>query len=164
MFEERRVYLGEGDKKVLLVFNFNVMSQVQETWGSLTKWVGLLDTKTLERDEFGNPIPIMENGEQAKDESGELLYKVLRDGEPDFTALRQGFSYMLNEGVEIENEERPADQKKAPYTVNQTGRLIALFTKEKVSQAIKMAVTDSLETGEKAEEKPADAPSDDEVK
>ncbi len=156
MLQEKRVYLGEGDKKVLLVFNFNVMSQVQETWGSLTKWVNLLDTKTLERDEFGEPIPVIVNGEQAKDENGEPLYKLVRDGEPDFSALRQGFTYMLNEGVEIENEERPSD-KKAPFTLNQAGRLIALFTKDAVSQAIKNAMTDSLETGD---DTPKDTPTD----
>lgn len=158
MFEERKVYLGEGDKKVLLVFNFNVMSQVQQTWGSLTKWVNLLDTKTLERDENGEPIPVIVNGTQVKSDDGELLYKLVRDGEPDFTALRQGFTFMLNEGVEIENEERSVDDKKAPFTLSQAGRLIALFTKDAVSQAIKNAVTDSLDTGEKDE---TPAPTDD---
>lgn len=45
------------------------------------------------------------------------------DGEPNAKAVIFGFTEMLNEGIDIENEENGTDIK--PFTLRQVGRLIS---------------------------------------
>ena len=117
MGNEKVFTVGEGKDKATLVFNLNVMSQLQEEYGSVDNWVNLL-----------------EDGEN------------VRNGEPDMKAFIKGFTFMLNEGVDIENE--TAEKQKAPYTENQVGRLIGRWGQEAVTKAMKKAVTSGTDTGE----------------
>ena len=119
---EKQFTIGEGDDKALLVFNLNVMALLQAEYGSVNAWVALLED---EPDEDGN---------------------TKRNGEPDMGAFLKGFTFMLNEGVEIENE--TAETKKAPYSERQVGRLISKWGQEAVALAMKSAVTGSTDTGE----------------
>ena len=45
-------------------------------------------------------------------------------GEPDIKALIFGMAAMLNEGIEIDNEERPPEDRLAPLTHKQVGRIL----------------------------------------
>lgn len=119
--QEKTFYLGEGDDKVLLAFNLNVMSEIQKKYGSVSKWVDLLE----------------DDDEDPK-----------RGGEPDMDAFLSGFTIMLNEGVEIENEDNGADKK--PYTTRQVGRLISKWGQDAVADAMKNAIAGSTDTGEKS--------------
>lgn len=120
---EKQFTVGEGDNQALLVFNLNVMAKIQAEFGSVNKWASLLE------DDKENPV---------------------RGGEPDMDAFLKGFGFMLNEGVDIENEGKPADQQKAPYTQSQVGRMIGKWGQNAVAEAMKQAVTGSTETGDKA--------------
>ncbi len=119
--QDKKFYLGEGDDKVLLAFNMNSMAEIQGEFGSIQGWVNLLE------DDKKNPQ---------------------RNGEPDMKALISGFTYMLNEGVDIENEE--SEKSKAFYTPKQVGRLITKWGQAEVAMAMKTAIAGSVNTGEKA--------------
>ncbi len=112
--QEKTFYLGEGDDKVLLAFNLNVMSEIQSEYGSVQAWVGLLE------DDDKNPV---------------------RNGEPDMQAFLKGFTFMLNEGIEIQNDEG-ADKK--PFTVRQVGRLVTKWGKDEVNKAMQQAISGAV--------------------
>lgn len=76
-------------KDYRLVFNLNVMEEIQHEYGSLEKWGQLTD--------------------------GAM-------GEPDARAVKFGFMHMLNEGIDIENEEKGLEEK--PLTMRQVGRMV----------------------------------------
>jgi hypothetical protein len=63
-----------------IVFNLNVMEEIQEEYGSLNKWGDLTDGKGSE------------------------------NGETDVKALLFGFRAMLNEGIDIDNEENGTNE------------------------------------------------------
>jgi hypothetical protein len=119
MNNERKFTVGEGKDKATLVFNLNVMAQLQAEFTSVNAWVALLEDDKNER-----------------------------NGEPDMTAFIKGFTFMLNEGVDIENDDLPADKKKSAYTEKQVGRLIGRWGQDAVTKAMKEAVTGSTDTGE----------------
>lgn len=119
--QEKIFKIGEGDKQATLAFNLNVMAQIQSEYGSVSAWVELL--------------------EDDKENS-------TRGGEPDMQAFIKGFTFMLNEGVEIENDDLPADKKKVPFTERQVGRLITTWGKDEVQKAMQSAITTATDTGD----------------
>lgn len=154
---EKIFTIGDGENKKTFAFNLNVAALLQKEFGTLNKWVALLSDQP-KTDEDGEPI-------QAKNAKGELLYFdeegqptttetekpayiMARNGEPDMEAFIRGFTYMLNEGVDIENDDKPADQQQAPYTEKQVGRLISRWGQKQVADAMKNAVTSANDTGE----------------
>ncbi|MBQ0112682.1 MAG: hypothetical protein KBT03_06100 [Bacteroidales bacterium] len=58
--------------------------------------------------ELSGKKPFMENGEQKKDEKGNLLYK---QGEPSMKAINFMLPLCVNEGIEIEAEELNTEAK-----------------------------------------------------
>lgn len=121
--QEKLFKIGEGDKQATIAFNLNVMAQLQKEYGSVSAWVELLE------DDDENPT---------------------RGGEPDMQAFIKGFTFMLNEGVEIENDDLPADKKKAPFTERQVGRLITTWGKGEVQKAMQGAIASATDTGDDA--------------
>lgn len=78
-------------KQYKLVFNLNVMEEIQAEYEAVELWA-------------------------KKTDGGK--------GEPDIKALIFGMSAMLNEGIDIDNEER-APEDKVPYlTHKQVGRIL----------------------------------------
>ena len=77
------------DKKYQLIFNLNVMEEIQEEYGTIEKWGELTDGKS---------------------------------GEVNVKALNFGFTCMINEGIEIENEEKGTN--KPLLTKKQVGRFV----------------------------------------
>jgi hypothetical protein len=99
----------------------NVMAQIQSEYGSVSAWVELLE------DDDEHPT---------------------RGGEPDMQAFIKGFTFMLNEGVEIENDDLPADGKKVPFTERQVGRLITTWGKDEVQKAMQATIASATDTGD----------------
>lgn len=119
---EKQFYLGDGDDRVLLAFNFNVMREIQSVYKSIGSWADKLDPKKGKND---------------------------HDGEPDMEAFIKGFTFMLNEGVDIENEKADKDKQKAPFTEKQVGRLIGKFGKDEITTAMQKAIVGSTDSGDK---------------
>ena len=72
-----------------------------------------------------------------------------KSGEPDAKAVIFGFTEMLNEGLEIEAEEKGIEFK--PLTKKQVGRLITEYGLTNAVQKLNTAVIESVKTEEKNE-------------
>lgn len=105
------------DKEYKVIFNLNVMEQIQEEYGTLEKWGDLTDGTT--------------------------------GSEPNAKAVIFGFAAMINEGIEIDNEEKGEDTK--PLTMKQVGRIITEIGLSNAANVLNDAVIDSTQSTEKNE-------------
>lgn len=123
------------NKEYDLVFDLNVMEQIQDEYGTLEKWAELTD---------GNQVALDENGEPLLDENGmqRLLPK-----EVDAKALKFGIWCMINEGIDIKNEDEGTDQK--PVTKNQVGRMLSAYGMEEATAIANNVVIESSGADEK---------------
>ena len=72
-----------------------------------------------------------------------------QNGEPDVEAVIFGFTEMLNEGIEIDNDEKGTDVK--PLTPKQVGRMITEVGMNNALQKLNKTVVDSTQSAEKNE-------------
>ena len=107
-------YNGEFEykgKTYKLVFNLNVMEQIQDEYGSIDKW-----GKLTEGDETG---------------------------EPNVKAVKFGFTAMINEAIDIENEETEANIK--PVTKQFVGRMLSEIGIEAMATKMQETVINSTQ-------------------
>lgn len=104
-------YKGQNYK---LVFNLNVMEQIQDEYETIAKWGELTDGSK---------------------------------GEPNIKALVYGFTCMLNEGIEIDNEENST--KLEPLTTRQVGRMLSEIGLDEVTKKMTTTVVESTKSEEK---------------
>lgn len=102
------------DKKYKLVFNLNVMEEIQEEYKTIQEWGALTDG--------------------AK-------------GEPNAKAVIFGFTCMLNEGIDIDNEDNGTDIKH--LTTKQVGRMITEIGLEETTRKLNETVIESTKSEEK---------------
>lgn len=89
--------------------------------------------------------------EEIQDEFGSLKEwgKISEDngsGEPNIKPLKKGLGFMLNEGIEIENETR--EEKKPLLDAKQVGRIISEIGLAELKNKIKEVTIASVNTGE----------------
>lgn len=70
-----------------------------------------------------------------------------KSGEPNAKAIIFGFTAMLNEGIEIENDENGTDIK--PFTLKQVGRMITDIGLDKATASLNQTVIESTKSEEK---------------
>lgn len=70
-----------------------------------------------------------------------------KSGEPNIKAVIFGFTEMLNEGIDIENDEQGSNIK--PLTKKQVGRMITEIGLQKVMENMNQTVIDSTKSEEK---------------
>ena len=99
------------NKKYKLVFNLNVMEQIQDEYKTLDEWGKLSDGS---------------------------------EGEPNVKAIIFGFTTMLNEGIDIDNEENGTDIK--PFTLKQVGRMITELGLTQSSNILNKTVIESTKS------------------
>lgn len=99
------------NKKYKLVFNLNVMEQIQDEYKTLDEWGKLSDGS---------------------------------EGEPNAKAIIFGFTTMLNEGIDIDNEENGTDIK--PFTLKQVGRMITELGLTQSSNILNKTVIESTKS------------------
>lgn len=85
-------------KEYKLVFDFNVMQDLQEEYGTFNKWI---------EEAYGR-----------------------ENGEPSVKALAFAIMSMVNNGIEIENEERSPEEAVKPITSRQANRMLTELAKE----------------------------------
>ena len=133
-----------------LVFNLNVMELIQQEYGSLDAWGDLTDGDTYAMKEFLSKNPKKNEFDWADlSEEEKKKYK----GEPDAKAVIFGFKEMINEGIDIENEERFA-QGQDPMrelSLKQVGRLITNYGLAKATKKLNSTVVESTQTDIKNE-------------
>ena len=99
-----------------LVFNLNVMEEIQEEYGTIEKWGDLPDGA---------------------------------EGEPDAKAIIFGFTAMINEGIDIENDEEGTDK---PFlSLKKVGRIISELGFEEATNTLNETVIESTKSDEKNE-------------
>jgi hypothetical protein len=101
-------------KKYKLVFNLNVMEEIQDQYETLDKWGSLTDGS---------------------------------NGEVSAKAVIFGFTSMLNEGIDMENEDKGTDTK--PFTHKQVGRLLTAIGLESMTKQLNDVVIESTKSEEK---------------
>lgn len=70
-----------------------------------------------------------------------------RNGEPNAKAVIFGFTQMINEGIDIENEENGTDIK--PLTLKQVGRIITEVGLAEATKTMNDTVVESTKSAEK---------------
>ena len=103
-----------NDKEYSLVFNLNVMEEIQEEHGTLEKWGNLTDGTS---------------------------------GEPNAKAVIFGFTAMINEGIDIQNDKNGTNEK--PLTNKQVGRLITEYGLINATKKLNDTVIESTKNNEK---------------
>ena len=98
-------------KTYKMVFNLNVMEQIQEHFGTVDKWAEAMST-----DNGREPL--------AKD----IIY---------------GFWAMLNEGIDIDNEDKPENEQIKPLTLRQVGRILTEVGMAAATNEMKSLVVES---------------------
>lgn len=68
-------------------------------------------------------------------------------GEPNAKAVIFGFTEMINEGIDIENDER--EEKRPPVTLKQVGRLITEYGLLEATSKLNKTVVESTKSEEK---------------
>ena len=112
--------LSYKGKEYKIVFNLNVIEAIQKEYGSLDRWGDLTDGKR-------------------KDEKGKKV-----DTEVDFSALIFGITEAVNEGIDIDNEDR---EEKLPFlTRRQVARMISELGQAKVTEELNNLVIESTKT------------------
>ena len=79
------------------------------------------------------------------DEWGKLTDGV--SGEPDARAIIFGFTEMINEGIDIDNDENGTDIK--PLTLKQVGRIVTEIGLDSATASLNSTVIDSTQSEEK---------------
>ena len=102
------------EKVYKLVFNLNVMEEIQKEYETLENWGSLTDGSK---------------------------------GEVNAKAVIFGFTAMINEGIDIENEENGTDIK--PLTVKQVGRMISDVGLDNATKSLNETVIESTKSEEK---------------
>ena len=91
---EQITYIDVGNRKYPIKCDNLVLQQIQDKYGSVRKFemalIGLIKEK--------NP-----DGTEKKNEKGEILFKRV---EPSLAAINFGLPLMINEGLEIEAEQK----------------------------------------------------------
>ena len=103
-----------NDKEYPIVFNLNVMEEIQEEYGTLDKWDNMTDGT---------------------------------DGEPNAKAVIFGFTAMINEGIDIQNDRNGTNEK--PLTKKQVGRLITEYGLINATKKMNDTVIQSTKSNEK---------------
>ena len=103
-----------NDKEYPIVFNLNVMEEIQEEYGTLDKWGNITDGT---------------------------------DGEPNVKAVIFGFTAMINEGIDIQNDRNETNEK--PLTKKQVGRLITEYGLINATKKMNDTVIQSTKSNEK---------------
>ena len=123
-----------------LVFNLNVMETIQEEYGTLDRWGDLTDGEEYAKKEYLEKNPTSKVAWEDLDEKVKKLYK----GEPDAKAVIFGFTEMINEGIDIENEN--STEKRDYLSRRQVGRLITNYGLANATQKLNHTVIESTKS------------------
>ena len=129
------------DKEYTIVFNLNVMEAIQSEYGTLDEWGNLTDGKAYAKRAYEKSGKKKAWDEMTAEEQSHY------SGEPDAKAVIFGFTQMLNEGIDIENENNGTN---TPYlTLKQVGRMITEIGITNATKVMNKTVVDSTQSEEK---------------
>ncbi len=110
--KQKIIHLKTEKESFPLVFNLNVMEEIQEHYGSLDAWANLTDGT---------------------------------EEEPKIKDIKVGLLAMINEGIDIENEDR---EVKRPFmTSKKLGRFISELGLAEAIKEVQNITTESVDSG-----------------
>lgn len=112
--QNKLTYIESNDRKYPIVFNINVMEEIQDAYGSVSAWGAIVENA-------GN-------------------------GEPKVKDLKIGLMFMINEGIDIENER--TGRNEPMVNAKQVGRLIGDVGFSAITDVIKNLTIASTKTGD----------------
>ncbi len=112
--------LNYKGKDYKLVFDLVVLQAIQDEYGTFSKWCDLIE---------------------GKDNA---------DGEPHVKALIFAYTEMINEGIDIENDEEPAEPVQQPLTTKQVSRMVTAFGMDRAIDTLNAVMGDSTQPGEES--------------
>lgn len=127
-----------------IAFNLNVMEAIQEEYGSLEEWGSLTDGTAYAKKEYEK-----KNGSLDGWDELDPIEKALYSGEPDAKAVIFGFTQMINEGIDIEDEENGTNLEHLSF--KQVGRLITEIGISNATSTLNETVIASTQSEEKNE-------------
>lgn len=147
-------------KEYTLLFDLIAMEEIQNEYGDINKWVDLTDGEAYARKEYEEKKDSIDVKEFFKDkkrppkkmpEWDDLSpeQKAMFNHTPDIGALIFGYMCMLNEGIDLENEEKGTNK---PFmTRRQVGRLLTAVGLEEAAKTMNQLFIDSTKGEEKNE-------------
>lgn len=120
-----------------LVFNLNVLEEIQGEYGTFSKWLDYVMGDVKER-KTGAVKTVID-----KENGGTKQVEV---GEPDIKAVKFAYFLMMNEGIEIENEETGGDKK--PVTMKFVGRMFTELGLDEMVNRLEKLAAESNQGGE----------------
>lgn len=135
------------DKTYKIVFNLNVMEAIQAEYGTLDAWGSLTDGSEYAKREYEKATESKKNATPWEDLSDKEQSKY--SGEPDAKAVIFGFTQMLNEGIDIDNENNGTNTK--PFTLKQVGRIITEIGLASATATLNETVVASTQSDSKNE-------------
>lgn len=112
--ENKLTYIHTEKRDYPIVFNINVMEEIQEAYKSVSVWGAIVENR--------------------------------EGGEPKVKDLKIGLMYMINEGIDIENE--MTGKNEPMVDSKQVGRIISEVGFEEITQVIKNLTIASTKTGD----------------
>lgn len=109
-------------KEYQLIFNLNVMEEIQDEYGTLDRWGDLM------------------HGRDPDDPESEK-------SEPNAKAVKFGLGAMLNEGIDIRNEDEGTNDPH--FSLKQVGRILTEVGLSNVTSLLSQTVVDSTKCAEK---------------
>jgi hypothetical protein len=125
-----------------IAFNLNVMEAIQNEYGSVEAWGKLTDGTEYAKREYIKQTGSEDGWDDLKEKDRKKY-----EGEPDAKAVIFGFTEMINEGIDIDNEENGTNEK--PLTLKQVGRMITEIGLGSATSVMNKTVVDSAKSEEK---------------
>ncbi len=146
-------------KEYTLLFDLIAMEEIQNEYGDINKWVDLTDGEAYARKEFEEKYDSLDLKEFYK---GKRIPKTRPDWSelseeqqaqfdhmPDISALIFGYTCMINEGIDLENEEKGTNR---PFlTKRQVGRLLTGIGLKDAARTMNKLFVESTKGEEKNE-------------
>ena len=130
------------DKEYKLVFNLNVMEAIQNEYGTLEHWGALTDGTAYAQKAYEKAHGSLDGWDDLKPKE-----RAKYEGEPDAKAVIYGFMLMINEGIDIDNEEKGTNEPL--MTLKQVGRMITEVGINNATNVLNKTVVESTQSDEK---------------
>ena len=125
-----------GDKEYPMAYTLNVMEEIQENFGTIENWGKALQPEPYEKIEIDKITGVEKT--------------VIVSPEPKIKDIKWTFTQFINEGIDIENEEK--GEKRPFVTEKQVGRLISAVGMDTVTHELMNVTVASNKTDEDEED------------
>lgn len=125
-----------GDKEYPMAYTLNVMEEIQEKYGTIENWGKVMRPEPYEKTEI--------------DKITDVEKSVIVIPEPKIKDIKWTFTQFINEGIDIENEEK--GEKRPFVSEKQVGRFISAVGINNVNKELMNITVASTKAAKNAED------------